>query len=189
MAKKKNKAAKKAPKIDKKAKKAAAPKKGLKSKVKAAAKKVKAVAKKAADKVRTVTKTVIKTVIQTVPAPAPEPGPGSLVHVEFKTPDLAAAKSFWNTLFGWQMQDFTPTEIYFQPGTWGPGGCIIQGEPSITSYPAFYVGVEDIPVSLARAKDLGASLVKGKTEIPGGHGFYAHLRAPDGNVFGLHSKS
>lgn len=187
MAKKKNKPAKKATKNVKKAKKAA-PKKGLRA-VRSAGRTLKSAAKKAARTVRKAAKKVVETVKEATPTAPVEPGPGSIVHVEFRTPDIQAAKSFWQTLFGWQMHDFTPTEICFQPSNWGPGGCIVQGEPNIKDYPAFYVGVEDIPVSLARAKDLGASLVKGKTEIPGGHGFYAHLRAPDGNVFGLHSKS
>lgn len=189
MAKKKSKPAKKAAKSVKKTKKAAAPRKSLRSAVKAAGKSRKSAAKKAVKTVKRAAKKVAQPVAEAVPAAPAEPSPGSIVHVEFKTPDIQAAKSFFQTLFGWQMMDMGASEIYFQPSSWGPGGCIVQGEPSITTYPAFYVGVDDIPVSLARAKDLGASLVKGKTEIPGGHGFYAHLRGPDGNVFGLHSKS
>jgi hypothetical protein len=31
-------------------------------------------------------------------------------------------------------------------------------------------------------------MIKAKTEIPGGHGFFAHMKAPDGNVWGIYSK-
>ena len=52
-----------------------------------------------------------------------------------------------------------------------------------------YVKVDDIAASLKRAASLGAKTVKPKTEIPGGHGFYAHFRAPDGNRFGIYNAS
>lgn len=52
-----------------------------------------------------------------------------------------------------------------------------------------YVNVDDIPGTLARAEAMGATTVKPKTEIPGGHGFFAQLKAPDGNAWGLYSRA
>ncbi len=119
---------------------------------------------------------------------ATTPQIGSIVHVEFTTPDLSKAKDFYGALFGWEFQPFQPTEWYFMtPKGWGPCGCVLQGPAAADSRTMIYVNVADIPATLARAESLGATTVKAKTEIPGGHGFFAQLKAPDGNVWGVYS--
>jgi predicted enzyme related to lactoylglutathione lyase len=51
------------------------------------------------------------------------------VHLELNTPDLAKAKTFYSTLFGWDFQDndMGPAGIYstFKPDE-GPGGGIFS---------------------------------------------------------------
>jgi len=114
---------------------------------------------------------------------------GTICHVEFTTPDLAAAKSFYSELFGWDIQAFQETEWYFQaPGT-GPCGCMLQGEAETTGKTTITVTVDSIADTLARVADLGGETVLGKTEIPGGHGFFAKFRAADGNIFGIYNRS
>ncbi|MBX3471211.1 MAG: VOC family protein [Planctomycetes bacterium] len=121
---------------------------------------------------------------------ATTPQVGSIVHIEFTTPDLAKAKAFYGELFGWEFQPFQPTEWYFQtPKGWGPCGCVIQGPAAGDARTMLYVNVDDIPATLARALDLGAKTIKDKTEIPGGHGWFAQLQAPDGNVWGIYCRA
>lgn len=121
---------------------------------------------------------------------ATTPQVGSIVHIEFTTPDLAKAKEFYGDLFGWEFQPFQATEWYFQtPKGWGPCGCVLQGAPAADAKTMLYVNVDDIAATLAKGEQLGATTVKPKTEIPGGHGFFAHMKAPDGNVWGIYCRS
>lgn len=121
---------------------------------------------------------------------ATTPQVGSICHVEFTTPDLAKAKEFYGALFGWEFHPFMETEWYFQtPKNWGPCGCVLQGAPAADSKTMIYVNVDDIAGTLARAEGMGATTVKAKTEIPGGHGFFAQMKAPDGNVWGIYSRA
>ena len=63
-----------------------------------------------------------------------------------------------------------------------------EGKPGTRST-MIYVQVDDIPATLKKAKSLRASVAKPRTGIPGGHGFYAQIKAPDGNVFGIYNKA
>jgi predicted enzyme related to lactoylglutathione lyase len=89
------------------------------------------------------------------------------VHLELNTPDLAKAKTFYSTLFGWEFQDNDMgTMIYstFKPDE-GPGGGITSfagGNPGWLSY----VGVKDINESTEKARSLGATILIGPQEIP-----------------------
>ena len=120
---------------------------------------------------------------------APQPQHGSFVHIDFSSPDLARAKAFYGALFGWTFHPFTAESLYFTtPGNWGPCGCLNQGAAASCQATVLNVNVNDIWQSLTQAQTLGASVVLPKTEICGGHGFIAHVRAPDGNVFGLYNR-
>jgi predicted enzyme related to lactoylglutathione lyase len=120
---------------------------------------------------------------------AKDPQNGSICHVEFSAPDLAKAQKLYGDLFGWQFFPMKPDEYYFQtPGNWGPCGCVLKGKAGDTQT-TIYVNVTDIPATLAKATKLGATVSTPRTEIPGGHGFLAKIGMPDGNTFGLYSRS
>jgi predicted enzyme related to lactoylglutathione lyase len=138
----------------------------------------KAPAKKAAAKKASTNKAT------TEAAKPAEPKHGTLCHFEFYAPDISAAGKTYADLFGWQVFPFQPTEIYVQTSA-SMGGCIMQGTPATGSTTVLYVKVDDIETSIAKGATLGAELVKGKTEIPGGHGFFAQLRMPEGNTVGI----
>lgn len=130
------------------------------------------------------------TATETTMERATEPQNGSICHIEFTTPDLEKARAFYSQLFGWEFQPFQPTEWYFMtPKNWGPCGCMLQGPAAADARTMIYVNVADIGKALAQASKLGATTTKQKTEIPGGHGFFAQLKAPDGNVWGIYSRS
>lgn len=171
---------------------------------KAAAKPAKKIAKKPArtggalSKARKVVKKAAKAVKKAVQSAAkkvqaqvaPQPGVGSVCHVEFYAPDIQAAKAFWEQFLGLGFQPMGPNEYYFHGQTgWGPGGCLIQGEPNSTVAPVIYWQVDDIPAALAKAETLGATPIKEKTAIPGNHGYFAHFRTVEGNLFGLWSRN
>ncbi|MBI4576675.1 MAG: VOC family protein [Planctomycetes bacterium] len=115
---------------------------------------------------------------------------GTICHVEFNVPDLEAAKKFYGDLFGWQFMPFGATEYYFQtPGNAGPCGCIMKGDAATDGKTMVYVNVSDMSAALTKARKLGATTCKTRTEIPGGHGFFAQIQAPEGNVLGIYSRN
>lgn len=85
------------------------------------------------------------------------------VHVELATTDLGKAKTFYQQLFNWTLQDIDAggrpyTVIHVGEGT---GGGMMQhpmaGAPSAWLP---YVLVDDIVAATARAKSLGATILR-----------------------------
>lgn len=114
---------------------------------------------------------------------------GAVCHVEFTVPDLGKAQAFYAPLFKWDFFPMGEKELYFMSPKGGPCGCVLQGASHTDDKTTFYVNVDDIAATLAHATSLGAKVVLPKTEIPGGHGFIAKFRAPEGNVLGLYKRS
>jgi predicted enzyme related to lactoylglutathione lyase len=114
---------------------------------------------------------------------------GTICHVEFCSPDMMKAKTFYTEMFGWEFHPHGTNEMYFQtPKNSGPCGMMMQGKPAMDCKTMIFVNCDDMGMMMAKAKKLGATMMKDRTEIQGGHGFYAHMKAPDGNVWGLFCK-
>ncbi len=109
-------------------------------------------------------------------------------HVELHSQDPAAAKAFYSGVFGW-----TYSEMPMPGGSYtmvanakgeSLGGIVpAQNESAPESFIG-YITVASAKASLARAVELGATIVVGFTEIPG-MGAFAILADPRGAVFGL----
>ena len=97
------------------------------------------------------------------------------VHVELATTDLPKAKSFYQQLFDWQLEDLdmgggmTYTMIRVGDGT--GGGMLKHPMPGQPSSWLAYVGVDDLAAATAKAKALGATVIKDRTEVPGAGSF------------------
>jgi predicted enzyme related to lactoylglutathione lyase len=84
------------------------------------------------------------------------------VHVELHTRDAESAREFYSRLFGWKLVDQPmpggePPYTMVQVGE-GTGGGICQDTSAAPAWLA-YVGVEDIAVATARARELGAQIL------------------------------
>ena len=109
------------------------------------------------------------------------------VHVELGTTDVAKAKSFYQALFAWKLDDVdmggaTYTTIGVGEGT--GGGMMkhpVAGAPS-SWLP--YVLVDDIKASTAKAKSLGATIKRDVTEVMG-MGWLSIIADPTGATLGL----
>ncbi|HET7884523.1 MAG TPA: VOC family protein [Acetobacteraceae bacterium] len=110
------------------------------------------------------------------------------VHVELNTQDVAKAKSFYQSLFAWTLNDVdmgggkTYTLINVGEGT--GGGMMkhpMEGAPS-TWLP--YVLVDDIVAATAKAKSLGATVVQDVMEVMG-EGSLSVIIDPTGAALGL----
>jgi predicted enzyme related to lactoylglutathione lyase len=93
------------------------------------------------------------------------------VHVELATTDLGKAKSFYEALFDWKLQDVDMgsgmhyTMINVGEGT--GGGMMAHPMPGAPSFWLSYVLVDDIAAATAKAKSLGATIIRDSMEIPG----------------------
>jgi predicted enzyme related to lactoylglutathione lyase len=107
--------------------------------------------------------------------------------IELQTTDAGKAKSFYEALFDWRMKDvpFGPmTYTYVDTGDRTQAGIMknpVAGQPSHW-FP--YVLVEDVAQAAARAKALGGTILKERTEIPG-QGWLVIVSDPTGAVFGM----
>src|SRR5882724_5341570 len=110
------------------------------------------------------------------------------VHVELGTTDLVKAKSFYQSLFDWQLQDvdvgggMSYTMINVGEGT--GGGMMkhpVAGAPSAWLP---YVLVDDIAAATAKAKSLGATVMRDVTEVMDA-GSFSIIIDPTGAALGL----
>ena len=110
------------------------------------------------------------------------------VHVELNTTDLGAAKTFYQALFDWKLEDMDVgggmayTMIGVGEGT--GGGMMTHPMPGAPSAWLPYVLVDDIVAATAKAKSLGASVIRDVMEVMEA-GSLSIIMDPTGAVLGL----
>ena len=110
------------------------------------------------------------------------------VHVELSTTDLGKAKSFYQSLFDWQLKDedmgggMSYTMISVGEGT--GGGMMKQMVPGAPSAWLAYVLVDDIQAATAKAKSLGATIMRDVMEVMDA-GWLSIIIDPTGACLGL----
>ncbi|MDE1969626.1 MAG: VOC family protein [Alphaproteobacteria bacterium] len=112
----------------------------------------------------------------------------AFVHVELATTDLNKAKTFYTSLFDWQLEDMpvgggeTYTMIRVGDGT--GGGMMKHPMPGAASAWLPYVLVADIKAATAKAKALGATIKRDVTEVPDA-GYLSIVADPMGATLGM----
>jgi uncharacterized protein len=110
------------------------------------------------------------------------------VHVELNTTDIGRAKSFYGSLFGWQLRDedmgqgVTYTMIDVGEGT--GGGMMTHPMPGAPSTWLSYVLVDDINAATEKARSLGAQVIREPIEVPGA-GWLSIFLDPTGAALGM----
>jgi predicted enzyme related to lactoylglutathione lyase len=110
------------------------------------------------------------------------------VHVELATTDLDKAKSFYTSLFNWQLQDMDMgggmnyTMINVGEGT--GGGMMKHPVPGAPSSWLAYALVDDVAATTAKARSLGATVMREVTEVPNA-GSFSVIIDPTGAALGL----
>lgn len=110
------------------------------------------------------------------------------VHVELNTTDLGKAKTFYADLFDWNLQDHDMgggmhyTMINVGEGT--GGGMMTHPMPGAPSFWLPYVLVDDIAAATAKARSLGATIIRDQLEIPEA-GTLSIITDPAGATLGL----
>jgi predicted enzyme related to lactoylglutathione lyase len=110
------------------------------------------------------------------------------VHVELATTDVGKAKSFYQSLFDWKLNDMdmgggmTYTMIDVGEGT--GGGMMKHPMPGAPSAWLAYVNVDNVAAATAKAKSLGATVLRDVTEVPNA-GSFSIIVDPTGAMLGL----
>jgi predicted enzyme related to lactoylglutathione lyase len=109
------------------------------------------------------------------------------VHIELTTDDLGKAKEFYGALFKWSLEDMPmPDGTYTMvKAEGGPGGGMMKKpSPEVPTAWLAYVEVDSVVATVAKAKTLGAKIVRDNTPIPG-MGAFAILLDPTGGAIGV----
>ena len=117
--------------------------------------------------------------------------PNPFVHVELNTTDVGKAKSFYDALFDWKLEDMPMSDgayTMIQVGEGTGGGLMKHPVPNAPSTWLAYVLVSDVSASTAKAKSLGATVLKDVTEVPG-MGRFSVIADPTGAALGLWQNS
>ncbi len=118
-----------------------------------------------------------------------------VVHFEIYADDPKKLGQFYSSLFDWKMEPIPGMDYTFiktvetdEKGMPTQSGGINGG---MMKRPAGYEGgwmnyvlVESVETYVERAQKLGATLMKGKSPVPG-MGWFAMLTDPQGNMFAL----
>jgi len=113
--------------------------------------------------------------------------PNPFVHIELNTTDVSKAKTFYGSLFNWTLEDMSmPGGSYtmIKVGEGTGGGIMKHPVPGAPSAWLAYVQVDNIATATAKAKSLGATVMKDVTEIPG-MGSFSVLIDPTGAAIAL----
>lgn len=118
-----------------------------------------------------------------------------VVHFEIPTDDVARAKEFYGSVFGWGLQDMEGGMPYTIAMTTPVGEDQMPTEPGAingglmrrtdeTPAPVITIGVESVDIALKQVEEAGGRTVHPRTEIPG-MGAFAYFSDTEGNTMGL----
>jgi uncharacterized protein len=100
-----------------------------------------------------------------------------LNYVELPVSDIAAAKAFYETVFGWALTDFGPTYAATLTGDTDIG---LQADAAeATRAPLAVIEVDDLEAALAAVTAAGGTIVRPIFAFPGGRRF--QFTDPAGN--------
>ena len=112
----------------------------------------------------------------------------SVAWFEIGTDDPDTVERFYGELFGWTFQKDEEGGMEYRmvttPGAEQPSGGVMSTGGKFPNYAAFYVLVEDVAATVAKAERLGAKALVPPTTAPDGLVF-AQLHDPSGNQIGL----
>jgi predicted enzyme related to lactoylglutathione lyase len=115
---------------------------------------------------------------------------GALHWFDIPVTDFDAAKSFYAELLGWKFEESGKDYWVIKQGKEMIGGLRSHNGASLEGdSPVMFFIVDQLKSASTRARNMGATLVGEKTEIPDGTGSFQLLRDRDKNLIGLWAKS
>ena len=91
-----------------------------------------------------------------------------VVHAEIRSSDPDATRAFFSDLFGWSYSDGAyPGYTFVDTGVDNALPTAISPLQGDTDTVLFFVGVPDVEAALAKAEQLGGSVIQPAQEVPG----------------------
>lgn len=107
-------------------------------------------------------------------------------HVEIQVTDLDRAKRFYEGVFGWNLKPWGDGSYLTQNAKEGPSiGLWKVSRVTPGESPVVYYDTDHLESYIARAKQFGGTVVHDKDNVAD-MGYYALVKDPDGNLFGLY---
>ena len=108
-----------------------------------------------------------------------------ICHFEIGCRDSARAKDFYSKLFEWRFEKAGPGEMIRTGDDVGGHINSLGHEPH--NYTIFYIMVDDLAASIAKAESLGGKKLVGPVPVPGS-GTFAWIADPEGNTIGVYTE-
>ncbi|MBV9592871.1 MAG: VOC family protein [Actinobacteria bacterium] len=95
--------------------------------------------------------------------------PHPVIHAEIRAADPDATRAFFGELFGWTVaaEGAYPGYTFIDTGVQGAPYVAISPRQAADDEVLFFVGVEDVAATLARAEELGGTIVQSAQQVPG----------------------
>jgi predicted enzyme related to lactoylglutathione lyase len=117
-----------------------------------------------------------------------------IVHFEIPADDVARARDFYGSTFGWQLEDAQGMDYTIvrtvdvdeqqMPTERGAiNGGMMKRSPDTPS-PVITINVDSVDDALKRVEEGGGTIVRPRQEIPG-MGAFAYFKDTEGNTLGL----
>jgi len=91
-----------------------------------------------------------------------------VIHAEIRSADPDATRAFFGELFGWTYSDGAfPGYTFVDTGVEGAIPTAIGPLQGGADSVLFFVGVEDVEATLARAEELGGKTIQPAQQVPG----------------------
>jgi len=91
-----------------------------------------------------------------------------VIHAEIRSADPDATRAFFGALFGWKYEAGAfPGYSFADTGAEGALPTAIGPTQGGSDAVLFFVGVEDVEATLARAEELGGKIVQPAQQVPG----------------------
>lgn len=92
-----------------------------------------------------------------------------VIHAEIRSADPDATRAFFGELFGWKVasEGAFPGYTFIDTGAEGGTYVAISPRQSAEDEVLFFVAVEDVDATLAKAEKLGGKIVQPAQRVPG----------------------
>ena len=92
-----------------------------------------------------------------------------VVHVEIRSQDPDGTRAFLGELFGWKVasEGAYPGYTFIDTGGDAPPQTAIGPRQATEDEVLFFVAVEDVAATLARAETLGGTVIQSAQQVPG----------------------
>jgi uncharacterized protein len=92
-----------------------------------------------------------------------------VIHAEIRSADPDATRKFFGDLFGWTVasEGAFPGYTFIDTGVAGGTYVAISPRQGADDEVLFFVGVEDVAATLARAEQLGGTIIQPAQQVPG----------------------